>query len=428
MLDQGTFQRLFGALAQGVVWLDPQLRIVAVNPAYLRQTGFGEAEVLGRHCYGIHHCCAYQCGDSEILAWVRDPAAPPPVSGCSRTELCGSCPLKLPGSLWKRPVPVWMRLSDETYEPMSLSFSRLTDERGAAQGFLVFFHPLDLLHDSALRTREELYRVGMELRLAAVVEKELEPCRRDAVPGLEIGAATVSYRPVGGDQVESFSRNDGGYVLLVADLSSKSLPASLMLPGLRRACHQELREGSPGEAMWRLNARLSSELPEDMFAALTVLFFPGTGRRVQVVNAGNEPPWLYRRSSGRAEELAGCIGTAFGITLDGSWPEHEVSLDPGDMLAVFTDGVSQALELSGRGLPDMLAELADSPPGSLQRSVLVLLRELERRDDTSFLALRPSVVYPQQALHTESTVLSLPIEVRGAALRRFRPAVVPAPA
>ncbi|MBT9588102.1 SpoIIE family protein phosphatase [bacterium] len=375
------FLKLFGDLDQGVMLLDGKGKIEAVNAAYLRLTGRCEADVLGERCAALHRCFEYSPPGTGAVDWLRG-GFEPEEAGQSR-DLCQGCPLKR-GLVWQ-PSLVWLRLPERTEPiPVSVSYSRLSDSSGRIEGLLVFFQPIQDLHVAAARSLEELCRLGRELSLAAELEHGIFPYRWEAVPGLELAAISLPLRPVGGDLVEGFRLSEGS-VMYVADLSGKSLPGAVLLPTVRQLCHRELRTPPPA-SLHRLNRALLKALPEAVFLALSVAFYDGA--EVTLTNAGNEPPWVYRHSEAVGYPIQECQGMVLGVCHDASFESATIRLEPGDLVAMWTDGVGECLEKSGRGPADWIRQAAESPSERLEETLRRAMIDLPRQDDASILAFR----------------------------------------
>lgn len=374
------FREVLGDLEQGAVLLNSSGLILAVNSAYLKLTGRRESDLLGRACAELHDCATYSPPGLSALRWLHGGCeSPEPEPG---TSLCEQCPLKAERE-WSKSL-AWLRLPERAEPiPVSVSYSRIRDRSGRLQNLLVFFQPLSELHRVATDSSAELRRLAQELTVAAAVERELVPYRWESVPGLEVARASLPLRPVGGDLLEGF-RLSTGSVMYLGDISGKSLPGALLLPTVRRLCHRELQHGSP-LSLKTLNQALIRALPDVIFLALTLVYYDGTA--LTVLNAGNEPPWLHRSLGGNSP-LSQCQGMVLGVDPEASYAPTKIYLDQGDTLAMWTDGVAEALHRADQSPASWINQICQMPPGRLQQGVERLLWSLPREDDASILVLR----------------------------------------
>ncbi|MGE0487946.1 MAG: SpoIIE family protein phosphatase [Vulcanimicrobiota bacterium] len=377
------FYTFFDGLPVGVVLLDSHSRIVAVNPAYLELSGLSREEVLDRPCAAVHH--AYLYGEAEQSCGCRA-GQTPPSSPVLALDLCrNNCPFRDPSKAVVPPTLIWMRHAEGPPRPYYRTYSRLEGE-----GLLLFLHPVEPLHELVMKSREECSRLSIELSAAANLDRHLVPPRRDQSEGLEYGICSLPYRPVGGDTAEVIARKRG-LVFYVADVSGKSLPGAVVLPLLRQLLHEHL-DGpqSPGEIISRCNQQLHQLLPSDLFVAATFLFFQNG--LLEVVNAGQEPV-LLRRTDGSCQQLD-LSGPVLGVFEQARFPATPVELEPGEMVATWTDGFGEALAEEGRSPQSLLEGLVDQ---TLSLAVPRMVEGLHRSDDATLMVVRKLPTHPSAA-------------------------------
>ena len=149
---------------------------------------------------------------------------------------------------------------------------------------------------------------------------------------------------VGGDFYDYIVLRDGRVAVVLADVSGKGVSAALVMARLSAEVRYWLAsEPSAATAVDKINESFCQAGWEDRFVTFVLTLLDPREHRVTVVNAGHMPPYV-RRSSGLIETVAADIaglplGVADGMTYDAA----EVSLDPGEMITAFTDGISEAL-------------------------------------------------------------------------------------
>jgi len=183
----------------------------------------------------------------------------------------------------------------------------------------------------------EKRRLEEDLRLAADIQSRVLPRVAPSVPGFDIAASTRPCRTVGGDYFDLLA--DGEVLhLALGDVSGKGLGAAMLMIALRAAVRAHWSTGALAEATARINATFHQNVPDDKYATFFIgRLDPDTGR-LTYVNAGHNHPLLVR--AGGAYEALGRGGTALGMFETASYEEAEVTLEPGDSLLVFSDGVS----------------------------------------------------------------------------------------
>jgi phosphoserine phosphatase RsbU/P len=194
------------------------------------------------------------------------------------------------------------------------------------------------LHRDAL----EKERIERELELAATIQRQILPRDLPVVPGLDIAARNRPTRQVGGDYFDLFPLSGGRLAFVVADVSGKGVPAALLVSTVHAAVHLQIDEAKTvGDLISRIDRHLQRYAATRKFlTAFFALLEPETGT-LRYVSAGHNPA-LLRRASGDIEQLK-ATGVPLGMFPNARWKEEVVTLERGDLLCVYTDGVSEAL-------------------------------------------------------------------------------------
>ena len=180
-----------------------------------------------------------------------------------------------------------------------------------------------------------------DLTQAAEIQNRMLPAAPPSIAHAELAGYNAPCRTVGGDYYDFFPYPDGRVAIALGDVSGKGMPASLMMMGLH-ARVQVLAEDPSNLAalMTRLNRITCANCPSNRF--ITFFFCvldPSTGE-LRFANAGHNPPILVR-ASGEAEMLEGG-GPVLGILPIAPYREEKAQLGPGDLLAIYSDGVTEA--------------------------------------------------------------------------------------
>jgi serine phosphatase RsbU (regulator of sigma subunit) len=222
-----------------------------------------------------------------------------------------------------------------------------------------------------IRTAAEAARAGeRERNIAHHLQDALRPALPGTIPGLQPAAyyqPALDEAEIGGDFYDVVSLEKGCYALVVADLSGKGLAAAAQIATVRHMLRAYLyHQGMTlAETVTLLNGALAEHGLLTGFATLFVGAYDANRRTLTYVNAGQEPGLLLRAESGEIDELrptGPVLGGFEGVSFD----ERVVSLAPGDTLALFTDGLTEAgpsrrdlLELPG--VEALLRECASEP-------------------------------------------------------------------
>jgi sigma-B regulation protein RsbU (phosphoserine phosphatase) len=191
------------------------------------------------------------------------------------------------------------------------------------------------------RETVEKKKLEKELELAADIQRRLLPATLQEVAGYDVAANTRPARHVGGDYYDAIQRADGRIVYCVADVSGKGIAASLLMSNFQASLRALLSSGVPlAEVVTRMNNLMHASTAANKF--VTAIFMdvdPATGHG-RVVNAGHNDGVILR-ADGTAERLkAG--GLAVGLMAGRTYAETEWQLAPGDLVALYSDGVTEA--------------------------------------------------------------------------------------
>ena len=194
------------------------------------------------------------------------------------------------------------------------------------------------------RGREEAIareRLEQELEMARTIQEKLLPHRMPEVPGFEITGMSIPSQQVGGDYFDFLETESGRLGIAIADVSGKGISAALLMSNIQAGLRsQVITGGEVSEIAARLNNLLVRSTDSHMFAT----FFFGVLDRSRAlfnsVNAGHNPP-IMLRSDGLIERLeAG--GLVLGFLSDQHYHEQTTAIGPGDLLVLYTDGITEA--------------------------------------------------------------------------------------
>lgn len=279
-------------------------------------------------------------------------------------------------------------------EPYSRSDRRLL-ETVAAQTALALENARLTREVAAEAARRE--RIHRELEIAREVQERLFPQHPPGVAGLDYTGVCRPAQSIGGDYYDFFLSSNGQLTLAVGDICGKGVPAALLMAGvqasLRGLCAGGVRD--LGELLTHLNALVFDATPRNRFATLWCGQYDPATRILRYSSAGHGDALVAR--AGGALEHASCRGLALGLVRHARYEFGSLELHPGDLLAVCTDGVTEARSASGDEFgEDAWARLVDGCRGMAAAAVVgralqqldEFARGAEQHDDITLVAAR----------------------------------------
>ena len=222
------------------------------------------------------------------------------------------------------------------------------------------------------RQTVEKARTDQEIRIAAEIQQALLPKGGSDLPFCETAASTVPCRSIGGDFFDWITRPDGSFAFTLGDVAGKGPPAALLsalLQGLFAA--QATSLDGPAASVARMNVALTRRGIESRYATLFAAHLEPDGR-LTACNAGHNPPVLVTKTGVSRLEQG---GTVVGLFDSAVYGEESVRLSDGDMIVVFSDGVSEALSATEDEFGDdrLIETVTKAGKGSVQDVVNELL-------------------------------------------------------
>jgi sigma-B regulation protein RsbU (phosphoserine phosphatase) len=193
------------------------------------------------------------------------------------------------------------------------------------------------LHEARL----EQQRRDRELQIAREIQLSLFPRGVPEVPGFEVAAVSQSCYQVGGDHYDHIPLPRDRVALAIADVAGKGTPASILMASVHAWLRGLAGTAEPERLMERLNRFLFESTQENKYVTLFYAELDPERGLLRYVNAGHVPPFLVR-ADGAALRL-GCGGPVLGLLEDASYEAGEAALAAGDLVAMVTDGVTEAL-------------------------------------------------------------------------------------
>ena len=254
---------------------------------------------------------------------------------------------------------------------------------------------LALAEEMAERIEAER-RAAHEVEIAAEVQRRMLPQRHVAMTSLDYAGRCRQARAVGGDYYDFLEFGPGQLGLALGDISGKGLYASLLMANLQaslRSLTRQLAEDLPG-ALRAVNRSFGESTAGNHYATLFLGHYDDKTRRFRYASCGHLPPFLLR-AGGAVERLAVTAG-AIGMFEPWACDARELILGSGDLLVVFSDGVTEALDPGGQefgeaGLLEVLQSHRDLPVAALLDAVIdavLAFSAREQQDDLTLVVAR----------------------------------------
>ena len=238
---------------------------------------------------------------------------------------------------------------------------------------------------------EEAMGLERELELAQVVQQGLLPSEVPEVPGLELAAFTRPAQIIGGDYFDFLMFEGGDHGLALGDVAGHGVSASLHMAGLQALARALVpAHRSPSEVISQIHHLFNHNSRYTTFVTLFLAAFSPIPGTLTYCNAGHNPPFVVRDGAGRGPQIEWLhpTGAAIGLVEAAAYRDAHVSLNKGDCLVLYTDGVVEAG--NGKGDPfgtERLSKIVTDERHEPARAIVqALMRSLEAFSDGKPLA------------------------------------------
>lgn len=249
------------------------------------------------------------------------------------------------------------------------------------------------------RLREANSKMEQELALAGKVQSSFLPGELSAPAGWQMAAVLKPARQTSGDFYDVISLPDGRLGLVVADVVDKGVGAALFmtLGWILIRSYAVEHPAEPQQVLCAVNDRILAEIDTGQFVTVFYgILDPSTGT-LTYSNAGHPPPYLYLAQPGATAQPLARTGMALGVTDKETWEQATARLGPGDVLVLYSDGVTDAENIEGASFGhDRLKSRVRANLGSQAQEILdALLTEVHefageaiQSDDVTLMVVR----------------------------------------
>ncbi len=252
------------------------------------------------------------------------------------------------------------------------------------------------------RQQAQILNAKLESQMDEVarVQRSLLPDKTPDIAGLRIATSYLTSEKAGGDYYDFVHFGDGRWGIMIADVSGHGPAAATVMAMLHAYLHGLTKERmTPKRSIAEINSRLYQSLHEGMFVTAMFMHYDAGSGDLDFVLCGH-PPARVRRADGRVEALEGEALLPMGIVEPYDLASTKATLNPGDTLVMYTDGITEAARLNEQGKRDMfgLDRLDDAiractgqPPcviDSVHKALYEHVGSMTRDDDQTLIVLR----------------------------------------
>ena len=249
----------------------------------------------------------------------------------------------------------------------------------------------------ALNARDKLVAIQNELDVASTMQQSILPTAFPSSDTFKVFGTMQPARNVGGDFFDVMRLQDGHVGLAIADVSGKGVPAALFMMSSRTLLKgAAIGVDGPGAVLSEVNNLLHEDNSAQMFVTMLYAIFNPATRTFTYASGGHDAPLLIH-SDGTSTLLPLTNGIALGILPDFEYQQESIRLSPGDTIVLYTDGVTEAMNMDGiqLGINRVRDIFTGSPPTDAQtvgldvvRAVIDFAQDAPQFDDITCLTLR----------------------------------------
>jgi sigma-B regulation protein RsbU (phosphoserine phosphatase) len=231
-----------------------------------------------------------------------------------------------------------------------------------------------MLQRKRLLEQQALIRFEEELRLARVIQSGLLPPGPPRLPGYDIACRGVPAKTVGGDYYDFIPVGDGRLAVCLADVSGHGMPAALLMANLQATIRcQAIAAVSPAECVRRSNRLLYRSTEGQRFATCFYGVLETRTGRITYSNAGHDHPLLLK--DGESPRPLATGGLVLGVHEEPQYEEAAAVLEPGDLLVIYSDGITEFFDGENRefgveGLTDAVARARSGSAAEILEEIL----------------------------------------------------------
>jgi phosphoserine phosphatase RsbU/P len=244
------------------------------------------------------------------------------------------------------PLGVGANVFGIIYADSPLSDNRFTEDHLKVLTTLASVAAIRVENARLTEEQMERERLEREQQVASEIQQRFLPAAAPQINGYELQGISFPCYEIGGDYYDFIQRDDGKLVVALGDVSGKGTAAALLMSSLHAAIHAQAdNHNSITKTIGAVNRYLVESIPANRFVTLFYAELDPSDGALAFLNAGHNPP-LIVHSGGTMEQLASG-GLPLGIMTETEFREGRTQLRPGDVLVIYSDGVSEAVNPTG---------------------------------------------------------------------------------
>ncbi|AVQ33489.1 serine/threonine protein phosphatase [Staphylococcus muscae] len=212
---------------------------------------------------------------------------------------------------------------------------------------------------------------------------------------IQIGAISVAAHQVSGDYFNLIDHKDGTMSFAVADVIGKGIPAALAMSMIKFGMDSYGHSQLPNDGLKRLNRVVEKNVNQNMFVTMFYGLYEDLNHILYCSSAGHEPGYIFRAATDTFEEIT-VRGRVLGVSPNIRYDQQEIKIELNDMIIIFTDGVTEIRDDSGRFIDknyllDFILKYKDMHPQDIVQllyEALLRLQEKSKRDDLTILIIK----------------------------------------
>ena len=243
---------------------------------------------------------------------------------------------------------------------------------------------------------KELVRIREEVQVASRIQRDLLPQSAPVIQGYELCGINISAQVVGGDYYDFIRVDEKNIALCLGDVSGKGLPAALLMANLQATLRaQIINAESVKECIHRSNNLLCKSTGADRFITLFCGMLDTTTHRFTFTNAGHDSPYFFSGNGSPSRLVTGSL--VLGMLEDFPFEEQVVTFQQGDMLVIYSDGVSEAMnerqeDFGESRFETLLSQYRDRPVNELMELLITEIKshigDAPQSDDITLLIVK----------------------------------------
>ena len=244
------------------------------------------------------------------------------------------------------PLGVGQNVFGIIYADSPLAEGRFTEDHLKVLTTLASVAAIRVENARLMEERIERERLEREQQVASEIQHRFLPAAAPQIAGYELQGISFPCYEIGGDYYDFIERADGKLVVALGDVSGKGTAAALLMSSLHAAVHAQAEtHDSLVKTIGAVNRYLVESIPPNRFVTLFYAELDPQKGTLAFLNAGHNPP-LIVHAGGTMEQLA-AGGLPLGIMANADFREGRTRLHPGDVLVIYSDGVTEAVNPKG---------------------------------------------------------------------------------